>query len=160
MGCHRFHSWCYRWASNIMGILSLILQVLNGPVGETIDKYFDNAKEKEAFKNAVQLEVLKNEKQIQDLAGSIILAEAKSEHTITAIWRPLLMLIIVFIVGWNYAFIPVLGALGFDIAILDLPPQLWTLLTVGVGGYTVGRSAEKSMRMYAQHKSKPRLEDF
>ena len=143
-----------------MGWLSLILQVLNGPVGNTIDKYFDNAKEKENFKNAVQLEVLKNEKQIQDMAGSIILAEAKSDHTITAIWRPLLMLIIVFIVGWNYAFIPVLAAFGVDIAVLDLPPQLWTLLTVGVGGYTVGRSAEKSMEIYSRKKPKPRLEDF
>ena len=146
-----------------MGWIGLILQVLNGPVGNTIDKYFDNAKDKEAFKNAVQLEVLKNEKQIQDMAGSIILAEAKSESWITSSWRPLLMLIIVFIVAWNYALIPVLAAFGFDIAVLDLPPQLWTLLTVGVGGYTVGRSAEKSMEMYSRAKKpkpRPNLEDF
>ena len=26
---------------------------------------------------------------------------------------------------------------------LDLPDALWTLLTIGVGGYTLGRSSEK-----------------
>ena len=36
------------------------------------------------------------------------------------------------------------GVLFFNWGILlELPDALWTLLTIGVGGYTVGRSAEK-----------------
>lgn len=54
-------------------------------------------------------------------ASQIILAEAKSEHRIAAEWRLILMLPITTIVAWNH----------------------FIGLLVGVGGYTVGRSAEK-----------------
>jgi len=55
----------------------------------------------------------------------------------------LLMLIVVMIIANNYLLVPYANAFfGWGI-LLELPDALWTLLTIGVGGYTVGRSAEK-----------------
>jgi hypothetical protein len=77
------------------------------------------------------------------------MAEAKSEHTITATWRPILMLTITAIVGWNYLLAPIATviinyALGQQVALsIPLPDELWNLLMIGVGGYVVGRSGEK-----------------
>jgi hypothetical protein len=78
-----------------------------------------------------------------------VLAEAKSEHKITSMWRPILMLTITAIVAWNFLF----GALvelvveitsGNKIPLtIPLPDELWNLLMIGVGGYVVGRSGEK-----------------
>ena len=59
------------------------------------------------------------------------------------------MLTITAIVAWNYLFAPLIelvvqlmtsNQIPLTIA---LPEELWTLLTVGVGGYVVGRSGEK-----------------
>ena len=141
--------------------MSLLLTALNifGPsISKSLEKFVPDTEKRDEIEREIKLALLEQGSEFNKQAGDIILAEAKSEHWITATWRPLLMMIIVFIVGWNYAFIPVLAAFGLDLMVLDLPPQLWTLLTVGVGGYTVGRSAEKSMAMYA--KSKNNLDDY
>ena len=79
----------------------------------------------------------------------MVLAEAGSEHKITAIWRPILMLTITAIVGWNFLLAPLveLAVLLFTHdqlpLTIPLPDELWNLLMIGVGGYIVGRSGEK-----------------
>ena len=93
--------------------------------------------------------MLSNSAAIEQAAASVVIAEAKSEHKITATWRPILMLVITAIVGWNYLFAPLIELIvqlttNNQIPLtIELPEELWTLLTVGVGGYIVGRSGEK-----------------
>ena len=59
------------------------------------------------------------------------------------------MLTITAIVGWNYLIAPIANviltqAVGEPVALsIPLPDELWNLLMIGVGGYVVGRSAEK-----------------
>jgi len=73
----------------------------------------------------------------------IILAEAKGSW-LQRNWRPLLMLTVVFILFNNYVLSPYIAAFAPGLEVmLDLPNGLWALLNVGVGGYVVGRSAEK-----------------
>ena len=55
-------------------------------------------------------------------------------------WRPLLMLICIIIIAWNYMLVPVIG---HGLRQMILPSQLWNLLTIGVSGYIVGRRGEK-----------------
>jgi hypothetical protein len=93
--------------------------------------------------NKVRLALLENSQQLEASASQIILAEAKSEHWMAASWRPLLMMVITAIVAWNYLIGGIVEAMvGRDI-LIPLPDEMWTLLTVGVGGYTIGRSGEK-----------------
>jgi hypothetical protein len=72
----------------------------------------------------------------------IILAEATGGW-LQRNWRPILMLTIVAIVANNYLLHPYLSFFTTKTAVLDLPQSLWNLMSIGVGGYIVGRSAEK-----------------
>ena len=43
----------------------------------------------------------------------------------------------------NFLVFPLVEVFTVTELSIPLPPELWTLLTVGVGGYTIGRLAEK-----------------
>lgn len=81
-------------------------------------------------------------------AAAIIRTEAQAEHPLTAQWRPVLMLVITAILANNYLLAPYLELLTGVTVMLALPERLWDLLTIGVGGYVVGRSAEKSVALW------------
>jgi hypothetical protein len=73
----------------------------------------------------------------------VIVAEAQSEHPLTSQWRPITMLIFAAIVANNYLLYPYLSLFWQEAPVLEMPEQLWSLLTVGIGGYIGGRSLEK-----------------
>ena len=72
----------------------------------------------------------------------VLLAEM-SGNWLQKSWRPLLMLAIIAIVVNNYILFPYLSLFTSKAVMLTLPDDLWSLLKLGVGGYVVGRSAEK-----------------
>jgi hypothetical protein len=72
----------------------------------------------------------------------IILAEAGG-NSLQRNWRPILMLVIVAIVANNYLLYPYLSLFWAKAPELVLPDHLYQLMKIGVGGYVVGRSAEK-----------------
>ena len=69
---------------------------------------------------------------------SIVAAEAKGESWLQRNWRPVLMLLCVFIVFNNYVLVPYFKA---PYTVLD--NNIWDLIEIGVGGYVAGRSLEK-----------------
>jgi hypothetical protein len=75
-----------------------------------------------------------------------IQAEARSESWLAANWRPILMLSFTAIIVVNYLVLPVAQWFGVTEPPLVLPPDMWALLKIGVGGYIVGRSGEKIAR--------------
>lgn len=75
-----------------------------------------------------------------------IQAEAKSDSWLAANWRPILMLSFTAIIVVNYLVLPVAQWFGITENPLVLPPDMWALLKIGVGGYIVGRSGEKITR--------------
>ena len=87
-------------------------------------------------------------------AAGVVQAEAESEHWLTANWRPLTMLTFVAIIANNYILVPWLETLGAPAVSLEIPPDMWDLLKLGLGGYVVGRSAEKGVREYRKAKGK------
>ena len=103
-----------------LGLIGGILSSLSGPLGTVAERYFDNKDDKDAFKNAVELEILKNQKSFDDLAGSIVLAEAKSQHWLTAAWRPFTMILFALVIAVNiliipYIVIPILWMFGVPV---------------------------------------------
>ena len=76
---------------------------------------------------------------------SVILAEIQGESWLQRNWRPGLMAMFGAIVGNNYIIAPYLGLLmGNEYKLmLEIPPDMWSLLKLGVSGYVVGRSLEK-----------------
>lgn len=112
-------------------------------IGDIVKEAIPDPDKKVDAENKVRLALLENSKQIEASASSIILAEAKSESWIASSWRPILMMNITAIVSVNFLVFPLVEVFTGTKLSIPLPPELWTLLTVGVGGYTIGRSAEK-----------------
>lgn len=118
--------------------------------GKLIDHFFPDKAEQEVRK--VELLALLQEGQMKELDSAMqtIVAEAKSEHWIAATWRPITMLTFVFIIANNYIIAPYMGAMFGTSVALDIPPDMWDLLKIGLGGYVMGRSAEKSIKMWKE----------
>ena len=83
-----------------------------------------------------------------DARSAVLVAEAKSEHFIVAAWRPITMLVFVFIIANNYILVPYATTIGYIVPTLEIPQDMWQLLQIGLGGYIVGRSGEKMMKSY------------
>lgn len=75
----------------------------------------------------------------------VLLAELKGESWLQRNWRPLIMAEFGTIVLNNYILAPYLGLfLGQEYKLLlEIPPDMWALLKIGISGYVVGRSLEK-----------------
>ena len=117
-------------------------------LGSVIDKIFPD----KTAANEAKLKIVEMQ-QNGELAGldaqvKAITAEANSQHKLAAIWRPITMLVFVFIIANNYIIYPYLS-LFFDAAPkLETPPDLWGLMKLGLGGYVVGRSVEKAVEKW------------
>ena len=118
-----------------------ILDFLSGSVikdvGNVLDSLFTNEEERIAAKNKVFTVLKEKELELQKLQTSIILAESKGNF-LQRSWRPILMLGFGFIVMYTKFLAPALGLPN-----AELEHEFWTLLELGIGGYVVGRSAEK-----------------
>ena len=68
----------------------------------------------------------------------IILAEAKG-NWLQRSWRPILMLSFGFIIIYT----KFISQLSSHLVTPELEPEFWNLLDIGIGGYVIGRSAEK-----------------
>jgi hypothetical protein len=75
--------------------------------------------------------------------SSIIVAEANGGSWLQRNWRPCLMFLFMAILFNNYILVPYLKCFWSEVPTLEVPPDLWALLKIGVGGYIVGRSSEK-----------------
>lgn len=83
-----------------------------------------------------------------DQAKAVIVAEANSDSWIAKNWRPMTMLVFTFIVANNYILYPYMSLFWESAPELELPEHLWDLLKIGLGGYVVGRSAEKTAKAW------------
>jgi len=94
-------------------------------------------------KAELELRYAELDKAIAEARSNIIMAEAQGQSWLQRNWRPLLMLVIITIVANNYILYPYLSIVTDKVRVLDLPDRLWTLMEIGVGGYILGRTAEK-----------------
>lgn len=105
--------------------------------GKLIDRFLPS----QADQDAAKLELLRlhqsGELSLIAAQSSIIKAEAESEHWLASCWRPILML----------TFGALIVARWFGWAAPDLSEaeyiKLWSIVELGLGGYVIGRSAEK-----------------
>ena len=114
----------------------------------TVDKAVADKDLAAKLKADLQTQMLQSHTQELQAASRIIEAEAKAGW-FTSSWRPLLMYVLITILVWNYIFSPIIAVLFGVKASVDMPSEVTNLLTVGVGGYTIGRSAESVARTLA-----------
>jgi hypothetical protein len=132
----------------------VIADVVSGilkPISDVIDHVTVSGEDKAKLQLA-QLQaslasasaVQQYEQQLLDGQQKVIEGEASSGSWLTSSWRPITML----------TFLALVVADSFGWLHSPLAPQAWTLLQIGLGGYTVGRSAEKIAPIVAKALSK------
>ena len=114
----------------------------------TVDKAVADKDLAAKLKADLQTQMLQSHTAELQAASRVIEAEAKAGW-FTASWRPLLMYVLIVMLVWNYIFSPIIFVLFNVKASVDLPSEIVNLLTVGVGGYTIGRSAESVAKSFA-----------
>ena len=121
---------------SLLGFLGDIFK----PATDLVDNMHTSEEEKLQLKNKLELiqnemktKVLSYEQELMTAQSQVIQAEANGGSWIQRNWRPITMLTFLFLVVCD-AF----GLLKFRLA-----DQAWILLQIGLGGYVIGRSAEK-----------------
>ena len=87
--------------------------------------------------------LIQQETKFVEASASVVLAEAKGSW-MQRNWRPGLMWTYIAIIFNNYILFPYGATLGFDVSMLEFPPDFWTMMNICVGGYVVGRTVEKT----------------
>ncbi len=123
---------------------AIIGPLLSGLLG-VVDKAVEDKDQANQIKAKLNEIALSGEMKELQAAADIIIAEAKGESWLQRNWRPLLMVLFGVIVANNYVIVPVFGTPAADI-----PPDMWDLLKLGVGGYVVGRTAEKALKTWKE----------
>jgi hypothetical protein len=99
------------------------------------------------FRKSITTSMINYSETVLEQQASVVRAEAQSEG-ITSKWRPITMLVFVAIIANNYIIYPYLSLFWEAAPTLEVPKDLWDLLKIGLGGYVVGRSVEKSAKNY------------
>ncbi len=121
-------------------MIAALIPILGPLLGQVVKSVFPNADDelkRLELQNQIQLALINNSAALETAAASIVKAEAESENWLTSSWRPILMLVFgsLIVARW-FGF----TAPGITEAV-EL--KLWGILEVGIGGYVIGRSAEK-----------------
>lgn len=110
---------------------------LTTSVGDVVDKLSTSEDEKLKAKKEISQVVLENLKDIASFQKEVLITEL-SGTKLQRNWRPIVMLMFAFIVVYVKFIAPL-----FNLTNVKLEPQFWELLSIGIGGYVIGRSAEK-----------------
>ncbi|MBU2499970.1 holin family protein [bacterium] len=117
-----------------------ILGILGKVAGGVADRIFPDPEQelkRIELQQALQAAVLERTSEIERAAAEVVKAEAQGQSWLQRTWRPITMLVFVALIvarwlGWSA---PNLG----EAEVL----KLWDIVEIGLGGYVIGRSAEK-----------------
>lgn len=133
------------------------------PIFQTlVERIFPDKEKQDAANLAIQQALnqaqAESDKAYADQMASqkdVIVAETNSQSWAARNWRPYLMMMCIAIVGYNWILVGLLNALlsfaHTSIVAVAIPPELWTLVTVGLGGY-IGK---ETISTYSQAKYGP-----
>ncbi|MBK8164682.1 MAG: hypothetical protein IPK64_01835 [bacterium] len=117
-----------------------ILGILGKVAGSVADRIFPDPEHelrRIELQQALQAAVLERSSEIERAASEVVKSEAQGQSWLQRTWRPITMLTFVALIvarwlGWST---PNLG----EAEVL----KLWDIVEIGLGGYVIGRSAEK-----------------
>ena len=132
-----------------MGMMSFISGIFQ-PAAKLIDDIHTSDEERlqlkakmQEIENVLQLKILEYETKLMDAQKDVITAEATGQSWMQRNWRPITMLTFLGLVVCDS-----FGWLHFRLA-----GEAWTLLQIGLGGYVVGRSAEKIVPQFVKRRN-------
>jgi hypothetical protein len=125
-------------------VIAALLPALFPIIGDVVKRLFPDPEQAAKAQMELQLELLKRQGEMEHAAAAIVKAEAESEHWLTSSWRPILML--------TFGALIVARWLGYSAPGLSEAEviKLWSIVELGIGGYVIGRSAEKVLPAVAE----------
>ncbi|MBL4595481.1 MAG: hypothetical protein JKX99_02770 [Robiginitomaculum sp.] len=121
-----------------------IFKALISPVTQIIREIVPNGDQRFALEQQIERLLIEQEKAFVEAGRDVVVAEATGESWLQRNWRPISMLVFVAVIANNYLIAPYVQAFGGVAVVLEIPPGMWGLLTMGLGGYVVGRTLEKT----------------
>jgi hypothetical protein len=122
-----------------MGVFDFITNIFK-PATDLVDELVTSDEERLQLKtrlkeveNEFQTKVLEYESRLMESQSAIIQAESTGKSWLQRNWRPITMITFLILVVCD----------SFGLLTFRLADEAWTLLQIGLGGYVVGRSAEK-----------------
>lgn len=117
-----------------------ILGILGKIAGTVAERVFPNPEhelKRLELQQALQAAVLERTSEIEKAAAEVVKTEAQGASWLQRTWRPITMLVFVALIvarwlGWSAPNLAQAEAL-----------KLWDIVEIGLGGYVIGRSAEK-----------------
>lgn len=106
-------------------------------VGKILDDVITNDKERLEKKNELAKIIYTGLADTMTAQATVLQTEMNG-NGLQRNWRPVLMLAFGFIIIYRYFIAPV-----FHLELVELPGNFWDLLELGMGGFIIGRSAEK-----------------
>ena len=139
-----------------MGILSGLTNLFTGGVVDGVSKiigqFVTDPKDQLTANLALakiasdyQTALLNKDGELAVQQASVVITEANSDSWLARNWRPITMLVFVFIIVWNFIIIGTVGAFVPTIHAIEIPPDMWGLLKLGIGGYIGARTVEKGI---------------
>ena len=145
--------------------ISSIISGLAAPISNVITKFVTRKEDQmrvqaeiEKIQKDFETKILENQNNVLQAQKDIVLAEVQG-HWFQRNWRPALMWIIICVIANNYLIAPLVNQIATVLGgenifpALELPDKLFNLMTIGLGGYVVGRSAEKIIPQLAETKA-------
>lgn len=121
-----------------------IFRALLAPVTDLISEVVPDADKRIELENKIEQMLIQQKSDLTLASRDVIVAEAQGESWLQRNWRPVSMLVFVAVIANNYLIAPYVQAFGGVAVVLEIPPGMWGLLTMGLGGYVVGRTIEKT----------------
>jgi len=130
----------------MIGLLSSIAAPLLNGLFSAVDQVVEDKDQADLLKNNLQTLVLQGQMKEVEAAMKIVISEAQGGSWIQRSWRPLTMLTFVALIVARW--------LGFTAPGItaEVELALFEIIKIGLGGYVVGRSVEKGIKVW---KSEP-----
>ena len=130
----------------MIGLLSGIAAPLLSGLFSAVDQVVEDKDQAALLKNNLQTLVLQGQMKEVEAAMKIVISEAQGGSWIQRSWRPLTMLTFVALIVARW--------LGFTAPGIttEVELALFEIIKIGLGGYVVGRSVEKGIKVW---KSEP-----
>lgn len=132
-------------------MIQLLAPLIGQIAGKALDKFVEDKDLAKKINAEITHELINLGETEMKEASKIIQAEANSASWLARNWRPMLMTMFGVIIANNYILYPYLSLFFEGAPILEIPPDMWDLLKIGIGGYIVGRSAEKGIEKWKGH---------
>lgn len=123
-------------------MIAAILPAITTLIGKAIDKAVPDRDEAAKLKADLTLQIIEMNKSELESATKIITAEAQGESWLQRSWRPIVVLFFTGLVGAHW--------LGYTAPNITeaVVINLLDIVQVALGGYVLGRSAEKVTKAY------------